>query len=284
MRRVGCSVPGKPFNEVGSSVTRATIAQSVEQPPCKRQVGSPILPGGFSSASLLGRTVHMDDRRNRTDTFIHLPPKVLPSQRAINARKGRVPRVTDVAPPSRDGNQQLDWSMRFREMLDAMSNGEGVRELSETERAWLAGVIDGEGSIGLYRSTDGRRVVIQVGNTHRGFIERVREVVGCGSISPREPRGLHKGRKTVYHYTCTGAVRGFRLLEQVTPYLVIKKSKAEEIMHELRTRPFGIWIATTPEARATASRVARESWRDPSIRARRIEGLRRHFEMRKVVK
>src|SRR6266545_3896390 len=27
--------------------SRATIAQSVEQPPCKRQVGSSILPGGF---------------------------------------------------------------------------------------------------------------------------------------------------------------------------------------------------------------------------------------------
>src|SRR6266699_5519602 len=37
----------KRFYRNVPSARRATIAQSVEQPPCKRQVGSSILPGGF---------------------------------------------------------------------------------------------------------------------------------------------------------------------------------------------------------------------------------------------
>src|SRR6266566_4703422 len=40
----------KRFYRNVPSARRATIAQSVEQPPCKRQVGSSILPGGFSGS------------------------------------------------------------------------------------------------------------------------------------------------------------------------------------------------------------------------------------------
>src|SRR2546422_9260899 len=37
----------KPFYRKGQWAAGETIAQSVEQPPCKRQVGSSILPGGY---------------------------------------------------------------------------------------------------------------------------------------------------------------------------------------------------------------------------------------------
>lgn len=156
-----------------------------------------------------------------------------------------------------------------------------VRNLSETEKAWLAGVIDGEGSIGIYRSVDGRRVQIQVANTHRGFIDRVRAVVGCGSICPREPRGLHKGRKTVYHYTCKGSERGLKILAQVLPYLIVKREKAEAIIQELRTHPFGRWAAAAPEARKRMSDLTRRSWQDPLTRERRITGLKAYYASRR---
>jgi hypothetical protein len=55
-----------------------------------------------------------------------------------------------------------------------------VRSLSEVEAAWLAGVIDGEGSIGLYRSKDGRYTQVQMSNTSEAFVKRFREVIGCG--------------------------------------------------------------------------------------------------------
>lgn len=155
----------------------------------------------------------------------------------------------------------------------------GVRDLTEVERAWLAGVIDREGSVGIYRyASEGRRVQIQVFNTHRGFIDRVRDVVGCGSISPRELRGLHKGRKTVYHSSLKGSERGLKLLDQILPYLIIKREKAETIVHELRTRPFGRWANATPEARRAAGERMRRSWQDPAIRARRIAGPKRYWQ------
>src|SRR3989442_14809178 len=39
----------KPFYRKGRWTRYATIAQSVEQPPCKRQGGSSILPGGSAT-------------------------------------------------------------------------------------------------------------------------------------------------------------------------------------------------------------------------------------------
>lgn len=57
-----------------------------------------------------------------------------------------------------------------------------IRKLKKWEAAWLAGVIDSDGSIGLYDyGREGRRVQIQVANICEVFLERVREVIGCGS-------------------------------------------------------------------------------------------------------
>src|SRR2546427_9881357 len=47
------TIARKRFYRNVPSARGATIAQSVEQPPCKRQVGSSILPGGFSARVFL---------------------------------------------------------------------------------------------------------------------------------------------------------------------------------------------------------------------------------------
>jgi len=162
--------------------------------------------------------------------------------------------------------------------MDETTTGvKGVSNLTETEKAWLAGVIDGEGSVGIYRSADGRRIEVQVCNTHFGFITKIRDVVGCGSICTRHFHGsLHKGRKPLDQYTMKGSERGLKLLEQVLPYLIVRREKAEAILNELRTHPFGRWVAATPEARARTSERMKASWRGPDVRRRRIDGMRRH--------
>src|SRR5439155_25164582 len=52
-RRTPIPSPRKCFERHSPSARRATIAQSVEQPPCKRQVGSSILPGGSIRSQLV---------------------------------------------------------------------------------------------------------------------------------------------------------------------------------------------------------------------------------------
>lgn len=118
-----------------------------------------------------------------------------------------------------------------------------VRKFTKTEAAWLAAAIDGEGSIGLYTYVgDGRRSVIQMGNTSKPFVNEFRRIIGCGSQVLRHNMGKdHKGRKPMHYYNLKGSKRCKAVLLQVMPFLIIKKTKAKNIIREIDTSPFGRW-------------------------------------------
>lgn len=118
-----------------------------------------------------------------------------------------------------------------------------VRTFTDVEAAWLAGVIDGEGSIGLYHfKGDGRRVVIQMGNTNERFVREMRRIIGAGSrIRRYKFHSSHKGRKPMFCYCLKGSLRCYRVLRQIEPFLIIKKKKASQIMREVEKIPFGRW-------------------------------------------
>jgi hypothetical protein len=150
-----------------------------------------------------------------------------------------------------------------------------IRKFTPTEAAWLAAVIDGEGSIGLYDyGKSGRMVQIQMGNTSELFVAEMKRIIGGGSSILRVKFApSHKGRKPMYHYTLKGSSRCYWVLKQVVKYLIIKKQKALSIMKELESKPFGRWANATKEGREKASKIATESWKNPIIRAARIKGM-----------
>lgn len=59
-----------------------------------------------------------------------------------------------------------------------------VRTLSLEEAAYVAGLIDGEGSVSLTRRhrNDKRQLVVSISNTERNLLEYVKQVVGAGRI------------------------------------------------------------------------------------------------------
>lgn len=157
-----------------------------------------------------------------------------------------------------------------------------IRKFKAVEAAWLAGVIDGEGSIGLYDyGREGRRVIVQMANTNEAFVAEMKRIIGgVGSTVYRTEFGTggdtpHKGRKPMFSYALKGSLRCYAVLKQVLPYLIIKKDKAESIIEELESKPFGRWKNATKEAREKASIRMTESWKDPEIRAARLEGMRK---------
>lgn len=119
------------------------------------------------------------------------------------------------------------------------------RCLTKTEASWLAGVIDGEGSIGLYcYGKEGRRTLIQMGNTSKTFVNHFKKLTGCGSQVVRKnfkKSSGHKGRKPMHYYSLKGSARCVAILKQVIPYLIIKRTKAIKIIREVESRPFGRW-------------------------------------------
>ena len=121
----------------------------------------------------------------------------------------------------------------------------GVRKFTKEEAVWLACAIDGEGSIGLYTFVgDGRRVMVQMGNTSKAFVQEFRRIIGCGSSIIRsnfKKKSGHKGRKPMHYFSLKGSGRCYAVLQQVIPYLIIKKVKAKRIVKELESKPFGRW-------------------------------------------
>lgn len=154
-----------------------------------------------------------------------------------------------------------------------------IRKLKKEEASWLAGAIDGEGSIGLYDfRREGRRVSITLANSNKDFVLRARKVIGCGSTVYRTNLHLsHKGRKPIYMYCLKGSNRCYWLLKQIIPYLIIKKDKASDIIKELENKPFGRWVNCTKEYRKLNSERLKKEWQDPIIRKNRIEGMRKYY-------
>lgn len=109
--------------------------------------------------------------------------------------------------------------------------------ISETELAWLAGFIDGEGYIGIEkrllrrRATPEYTIVLQISNTKRGIISFLKDLSG-GSFYTYKPKGK---AKLAYKWTIK-AKAAESILAQLVPYLRLKREQAElalELAREL---------------------------------------------------
>lgn len=102
-----------------------------------------------------------------------------------------------------------------------------VRQLAPVDAAYVAGYLDGEGSIILWdRGPGHRRLMLRVliTNTHRASLDWVQATVGSGKVFPRpprkEPRYLPCFVWQIYGHNAVA------FLEQVEPYMRIKRDKA----------------------------------------------------------
>jgi hypothetical protein len=105
-----------------------------------------------------------------------------------------------------------------------------------TELAYIAGLIDGEGCLLIYRKADTRgnlhiRCILRISNTSARVIEWLQERLGGVAASRNEQR---PGHLRVMHWPCEGP-RLTQLLEAVRPYLVIKPELADILMEMQRT-------------------------------------------------
>ena len=93
-----------------------------------------------------------------------------------------------------------------------------VRQLSSTNAAYIAGLIDGEGTITLSRrhANEHRQLVISISNTERSLLNFVLEVAGAGKITTKRTSKEHHSPGFAYAISNR---QGLSLLSQVAPYL-----------------------------------------------------------------
>lgn len=102
-----------------------------------------------------------------------------------------------------------------------------TKKLSETDAAWLAGFVDGEGTIASARGGRGGRYItwkLSVPNTHYGSLQHCLDVTNVGSITPR--MGIGDNRKPIWHWQVFSQANIASILRQILPYLVIKREAA----------------------------------------------------------
>ena len=101
----------------------------------------------------------------------------------------------------------------------------GYRQLSEADAAWLAGFIDGDGSIGLAgrnQSNHWYRPTVQIGQAYPLVLLHIIALVGSGKVEPHSKRDFYNLKY--------GPVVLRWLLPQLVPHLIIKRQQAEILL------------------------------------------------------
>ena len=101
--------------------------------------------------------------------------------------------------------------------------GTRATRLDSCSAAYLAGFLDGEGSIMLYRRGNGAAMRISISNTNRPVLEWCQRATSVGAIvvAPRSnPR-----HKTAMMWMVNSQPAA-SILEQVLPYLIVKHEQA----------------------------------------------------------
>lgn len=121
-------------------------------------------------------------------------------------------------PPKRTRFCSIECTNRGR-----YRNGATARVLVEVDAAYLAGLIDGEGSIMINprRNTITTRLVVT--NTHRGVLHWLPEVTGLGKVQAHRPEGDRHRATWMWVVNGDGALS---LLTQIEPFMRIKRPQA----------------------------------------------------------
>ena len=112
-----------------------------------------------------------------------------------------------------------------------------INRLSKIDVAYIAGLFDGEGDVGVYRYVHSKngvaylRVLMRITNTHLGVLEWVRDKVGAGTVLTRHDKRRSAFRSPCFRYQVAHS-NAKALLIAMRPYLKIKASKVDKILRE----------------------------------------------------
>lgn len=98
--------------------------------------------------------------------------------------------------------------------------------MTDLEKGWFAGIIDGEGSIVLERRSGmikWRHPAIIVTSTDHEILSKCKEIVNSGAISLK--REVYSNAKTSWSWRMIGGKRVIEVLREIEPHLICPKKK-----------------------------------------------------------
>lgn len=113
-----------------------------------------------------------------------------------------------------------------------------VSRLTREDAAYIAGLIDGEGTISLTRKHRGenRQLAVSISNTELPLLEYVHKVIGAGRITRK---CAYSARHTPSATYAVSNRQALALIEQVAPYLRTYKAQRAKLIldHYVRLTP-----------------------------------------------
>ena len=155
----------------------------------------------------------------------------------------------------------------------SVANYKEVKLMSCVDAAYIAGLIDGEGTVTLSRkhAADQRQLVISISNTENEILDFVRSAVGAGKITCKRAVKSHHTPSFAYALWNRQALS---LLQQVAPYLrSYKRHRARLIIDN--------YVRLTPRngKYKPAQRLKRREFEDELLALRAtVAGLGRNRE------
>ncbi|MFA6385939.1 MAG: hypothetical protein WCW29_04310 [Candidatus Paceibacterota bacterium] len=122
--------------------------------------------------------------------------------------------------------------------------GNQQETISDIEKSWLAGILDGEGSIGISRLMSHRKNPtltprISIGNTNMKIINHVREILEKIPITmfiEKCQKVENKNWKQASVIQISHIIGVKKLLDVVTPFLIGKREQAEILLSFVNSR------------------------------------------------
>ena len=105
--------------------------------------------------------------------------------------------------------------------------------MKEVDRAWLAGIIDGEGCISLFKRSTYYVPSVKVANTNEKLINRCKELLNEAEIEyciRYSDRGERKNAKPAWEIVMESRPRVIAFLNLILPYLVSKDEQAKLVL------------------------------------------------------
>jgi hypothetical protein len=137
--------------------------------------------------------------------------------------------------------------------------------MREADAAWLAALIDGEGTI-CFQERENRETANHIGirlsivNTNTELLARVQEIIGYGGTDTPSPRLRSDGSegRPVYSWQVTNA-KAASVIAAVRPYLIAKRTQADLALacHALNQRHAGRGAKNTPADLDAKRRLAK---------------------------
>ena len=104
-----------------------------------------------------------------------------------------------------------------------------ARTLDQSDAAYIAGLIDGEGTITLARNhaNERRGLAVTISNTERTILQFVLDAIGVGTITNKRAAKANHTPSYTFHVSNRQALA---LLQQIRPFLKSHKAKRADLV------------------------------------------------------